>query len=165
MKIKLKYHESTGLLELTVQCPTCEEYEAPLTVKAIEYGRWRAGLPVQSAFPELSALEREILTYGTCRRCLNELAEQRQAEEADKVEEHMERLGYSLIETGGHCTAFYKKDSSGQIELITHIDGHSIPTTYYEPIAVGLYASEYDYEYGITECKDYRSLHYYLNLK
>jgi hypothetical protein len=163
MKTKLKYHESIGALEISVQCPTCEEYEAPLTLQITEYDKWRAGTPVQAAFPNLSASQREILTYGTCTRCLLELAEERKAEESDKIEKHMEGLGYHLIETGGHCTAFYKKNSSGQLELITDIGGCGVPTSWYEPVIVGLYASQDDWDNGISNCEDYRSLRHFLD--
>lgn len=49
-------------------CPFCGEKMA-LWVKEDELAAWERGVPVQKAFPDLSAEEREFIISGICENC------------------------------------------------------------------------------------------------
>lgn len=54
------------LIERT--CPFCGEKMA-LPVPKDEFDAWQSGVPVQKAFPYLSAEEREFIISGICENC------------------------------------------------------------------------------------------------
>lgn len=59
-----------GTAVLTASCTSCNTTFS-LTVTREGYDRWRSGAMAQSAFPELSADERELLISRTCGPCFD----------------------------------------------------------------------------------------------
>lgn len=49
-------------------CPFCETSRS-LEVKADSMRRWKDGIKIQDAFPELTADDREHIQTGTCPKC------------------------------------------------------------------------------------------------
>ena len=64
------------------------------------------------------------------------------ATEALGVEEVAENLGFSILGTGGGCTAFSKTLSDGSVLLITGGDGSTIPEAAEEDCILGHYTDE-----------------------
>lgn len=58
---------------------------------------------------------------------------------ATSAEQAYGAMGFSLIETGGGCTAFHKSISGARHILITVTDDPEAPTEAAQPVAVGLY--------------------------
>jgi hypothetical protein len=53
---------------VATHCTLCGEYDR-VAVPEEQYKEWKKGAYVQSAFPELSASQREQLISGTCGPC------------------------------------------------------------------------------------------------
>jgi hypothetical protein len=45
----------------------------------MQYEWWRRGMPVQNAFPEMSAGNREFLISRTCETCFDKMFEEKEA--------------------------------------------------------------------------------------
>jgi hypothetical protein len=45
----------------------------------MQYEGWRLGMPVQNAFPEMSAGNREFLISRTCETCFDKMVEEKEA--------------------------------------------------------------------------------------
>ena len=65
-------NKDTGHLEITTKCPWCESVQ---TVKAQpdQYQKWKAGVLIQIAMPDLNASQREALITGICDKCWDTL--------------------------------------------------------------------------------------------
>ena len=55
-------------LTVANRCPMCGKVHT-VTVNDADFEKWQSGDSAQSAFPYLSADEREILISGTCSKC------------------------------------------------------------------------------------------------
>ncbi len=92
------YMVATKIRNLTVgnRCPMCGKVHT-VTVNKTDFERWQSGVSIQSAFPYLSANEREILISGTCPKCWDSMfsfGEEEEEEDADACErESLEYTG------------------------------------------------------------------------
>jgi len=68
-----------------------------------------------------------------------------------RFETHLEKLGYSIIQTGGNCTAWWKQFDEEEITvLLTHQAGHCVPETLEDPVLIGIYDTK-EYNDGNEE--------------
>jgi hypothetical protein len=182
IKTNVKVEHTTLLV--TVECPVCGRSAEPFSINKADWAAWRGGQSARRAFPDLTAAQREILVSGTCSVFYNRFQEPgilSRADLWDQVETNeieiedtdyevaadinaiMQRRGFGLIETGGHCTAFYKRKENGEITLVTCIQGHCVPESWTEEITVGEYPDEDSYNTGdLVAHKDYPNILAYL---
>lgn len=94
--MKNDYMVATKIRNLTVgnRCPLCGKVHN-VTVDKAGFERWILGVSVKSAFPYLSADEREILLSGICPECWGSMcAFDEEEEDADACErESLEYTG------------------------------------------------------------------------
>jgi len=57
-----------ALLHVKKACPLCRKQQS-VFVKKEQLEKWENGMLAQTAFPELSASQRELLQTGTCDTC------------------------------------------------------------------------------------------------
>lgn len=60
------------LVEVTMQCPYCGQ-PAMVSAPAEGFAEWQAGRSIQSALPELTAGQREILLSGSHEACFDKM--------------------------------------------------------------------------------------------
>jgi len=56
------------VIQVRVTCPECKA-QRWLSVDAMGFKAWKAGMPIQRALPELSPDDREALITGFCNVC------------------------------------------------------------------------------------------------
>lgn len=57
-----------AIVTIRTTCPFCNKVQS-ITVNTQDYRRWKGGLLIQEAFPNLSADDREALMTGICPAC------------------------------------------------------------------------------------------------
>ena len=57
-----------ALLHVKKACPLCRKQQS-VFVKKEQLEKWKNGMLIQTAFPELSVSHRELLQTGTCDTC------------------------------------------------------------------------------------------------
>ena len=57
-----------ALLHVKKACPLCRKQQS-VFVKKEQLEKWENGMLIQTAFPELSVSQRELLQTGTCDAC------------------------------------------------------------------------------------------------
>lgn len=57
---------------LVTECIHCRR-PAEIEVSRAEYKAWMLGTPTQTAFPTMSADDRELLISGTCGTCFDQM--------------------------------------------------------------------------------------------
>lgn len=155
---------------ITAKCPTCGEFCDPFLVNEEDLKNWNEGMLIQKALPYLSKVQRECLVTGTCEACWKKIFEEpdfdkdidQGEKEAHEVKVALEQLGFEHMDTGGNCTAFYKKGEGGSITLITDIDGSQIPTSWDDKICITYYTSEAEYDVGTVLAHDFPILRDFL---
>jgi hypothetical protein len=60
-----------GLISVKAICPKCEKAATVENLDLERFQRWMAGEMIQSAFPDLSAADRETLMSGLHDECFN----------------------------------------------------------------------------------------------
>ena len=73
-------------ISIETRCPMCGQFHY-VEVKECDFYAWQAGELAQSAFPYLSADEREMLISGICPNCWNEVFGEPEENEHDWDEE------------------------------------------------------------------------------
>ena len=56
------------LVHVKKSCPLCQIQQS-VFVKAEQIEKWENGMHIQTAFPELTPSQREVLQTGTCDTC------------------------------------------------------------------------------------------------
>lgn len=72
--LDLLVHGKTDLLACG-NCRICQK-QVQFPVNKMQYEWWRRGMPVQNAFPEMSAGNREFLISRTCETCFDKMFEE-----------------------------------------------------------------------------------------
>ncbi len=55
-------------MKLNIQCPFCNRIST-VEVKQESFNKWKQGMLIQNAMPELSKQDRELLISGVCSLC------------------------------------------------------------------------------------------------
>lgn len=53
-------------------CPICKQ-NTMIAIPTETYDKWTTGMPIQKAWPEGSATDREVIITGICPKCQEEI--------------------------------------------------------------------------------------------
>ena len=56
-------------MTLEIRCPICGTHSFVHDVQVMNYHQWEKGSTIQSVFPRMSVIDRELLITGMCAKC------------------------------------------------------------------------------------------------
>ena len=97
-----------ALLHVKKACPLCRKQQS-VFVKKEQLEKWENGMLIQTAFPELSASQRELLQTGTCDTCWDNMFLDSEYKKYEKVS-HEEEIQDIIDDINNNTESWFGKE-------------------------------------------------------
>lgn len=98
-----------ALLHVKKACPLCRKQQS-VFVKKEQLEKWENGMLIQTAFPELSVSQRELLQTGTCDTCWDNMFKESFENEIKEKVSHEEEIQDIIDDINNNTESWFGKE-------------------------------------------------------